>query len=76
MDVVISTNRQYSVRQFIEECCKFVGWKIKWSGSGLNEIGKINYKGTEKTIVKVSKKYFRPNELEAQGKINSCQQNF
>ena len=26
---------------------------------------KINYKGKEKTIVKVSKKYFRPNELEA-----------
>ena len=67
MDVVISTNRQYSVRQFIEECCKFVGWKIKWSGSGLNETEKSIIK-VQKRLVKVSKKYFRPNELEVSGK--------
>ena len=65
MDILISTNKQYSVRQFIGECCKYVGWNIKWFGKGLKEVGKINYKGKEKTIVKVNKKYFRPNELQA-----------
>ncbi len=65
MDVVISTNKQYSVRQFIEECCKFVGWKIKWSGKGLKEIGYIEQKKKKRVIVRVNKKYFRPNELES-----------
>jgi GDPmannose 4,6-dehydratase len=63
MDIVISTNKQYSVRQFINECCKFIGWKIKWSGKGLKEIGYIIENKKKKIIVKVSKKYLRPNEL-------------
>ena len=63
MDIVIATNKQYSVRQFINECCKFIGWKIKWSGKGLKEIGYIIKNKKKKIIVKVSKKYLRPNEL-------------
>ena len=65
MDIVISTNKQYSVRQFIEECCSYIGWKIKWTGKGLNEVGYILINNKKKVIVKVNKKYFRPNELEA-----------
>ena len=65
MDIVISTNKQYSVRQFIEECCNYIGWKIKWTGKGLNEIGYVLINNKKKVIVKVNKNYFRPNELEA-----------
>ncbi len=65
MDVVVSTNKQYSVRQFIEECCKHIGWNIKWKGRGLNEVGYILEKRRKKIIIKVSKAYFRPNEVES-----------
>ncbi len=65
MDVVISTNQQYSVRQFVNECCKNVGWKIKWSGTGKKEIGYIIKNKKKKIIVRVSERYFRPNELES-----------
>ena len=37
---------------------------ILWSGKGLNEIGYIKSKGKKKIIVKIDKKYFRPNEVE------------
>ena len=65
MDIVISTNQQYSVRQFIEECCRYVSWNIKWRGNGKNEIGYIIQNKKEKIIVKVNSRYFRPNELES-----------
>ena len=63
MDIIISTNKQHSVREFVECCCKYIGWKIIWSGKGLKEIGYVKLNGKKKIIVKVSKKYFRPNEL-------------
>ena len=63
IDVVISTNKQFSVRDFIDQCCKFVGWKINWSGKGLKEVGYINVKNKKKIIIRVNKKYMRPNEL-------------
>jgi len=63
MDLVISTGKQYSVRFFIERCCKYLGWKIYWDGKGINEYGYILSKNKKIKIVEVSSKYFRPNEL-------------
>ena len=61
-DFVISTGKSFSVRDFVEEAYKNIGVKIKWVGKGENEIG-INKNSKEKIII-VSKKYFRPNEVE------------
>ena len=36
-DYVISTGKQYSVRNFIEECAKCLGIQIAFKGKGLNE---------------------------------------
>ena len=36
-DFVIATEKQYSVKFFVEQCFKFLGMKIKWSGHGLKE---------------------------------------
>ena len=36
-DYVIATEKQYSVKFFVEECLKYLGIKIKWEGKGLNE---------------------------------------
>jgi GDPmannose 4,6-dehydratase len=61
-DFVISTGKGVSVRKFIEEGFKHVGKKIVWKGKGLNEKGFC--KNTGKLLIKVDKKYFRPNEVE------------
>ena len=73
-DFVISTGKQYTVKQFIEICTKILGIKIKWKNKNLNEhaiITKIlnsNFKNPKinvgDTIVKVDKKYFRISEVD------------
>ena len=61
-DFVISTGQQYSVRQFIELAGKKLGMELYWKGSGADEVA-ID-KITEKTVVKVSERYYRPTEVE------------
>ena len=71
-DFVIATEKQYSVKFFIEKCFKFLNIKIKWQGKGLKEIAKIvkfnkyNYPKLKQNqiVIRISKKYFRPNEVE------------
>jgi GDPmannose 4,6-dehydratase len=61
-DYVIATGEQYSVRDFVEEAGSYFGMKIVWIGEGINEIGfDLN---TNKTVIKVDTKYFRPAEVE------------
>ena len=40
----------------------YLGIKIKWKGSGVNEYG-VNEKSNKKIVV-IDKKYFRPNEVD------------
>jgi GDPmannose 4,6-dehydratase len=71
-DYVIATGKQYSVRKFVEECCKYVGIHILWSGKGLKEKAIIKKITTKKknnlkegdVIVAVDKKYFRPHDVD------------
>ena len=60
-DWVISTGKQYSVKQFINLVAKKLKIKIKWKGSGLKEKA---YDERGKCIIKCSKKYFRPSEVD------------
>ena len=70
-DFVIATEKQYSVKFFLDQCFKYLGIKVKWIGSGLKEHAKIIKFDPNKfpllkkgmIIVKVSKQYFRPNEV-------------
>lgn len=52
----------HSVREFIERAFLLRGFCIKWSGDGVNEVG-IDEK-TEKVLVRIDPKYFRPSEVE------------
>jgi len=61
-DFVIATSKQYSVRQLITLCFEMVGTAVEWRGSGLSEEG-ID-KETNKVLVQVSEKYFRPTEVD------------
>ena len=61
-DFVISTNTSHSVKDFINICSKKLGINLIWKNKGINEIG-IN-KETNKTIIRVNKKYFRETEVD------------
>ena len=62
-DYVIATGQQYSVKEFVEEAAPYFGFNIDWRGEGKDEFG---YDLTmEKTIVKISDKYFRPSEVDS-----------
>ena len=71
-DFVIATEKQYSVKFFVEQCFRYLGIKIKWYGRGINECAKIiNFNEKEypflkmnMIVVKISKRYFRPNEVD------------
>ena len=63
-DYVIATGEAYSVREFINIASRYLGIKIYWKGKGLNEVGYIkDKKNKNKTIIKIDKNYFRPNEV-------------
>ena len=71
-DFIIATEKQYSVKFFVEKCFQYLGIKISWIGKGLNEkaiIKKFDIKKfpnlKEKMIVvRIDKIYFRPNEVD------------
>ena len=62
-DFVIATGKQYSVRNFVNIAANKLDIKLIWKGKGITEKG-IDKK-TGKTIIEVSKKYFRPTEVES-----------
>ena len=61
-DFVLSTNEFHSVREFVEKAFSLKGFTIQWKGEGLNEIGyDVN---TNKDLIFVNDKYFRPTEVD------------
>ncbi len=63
-DYVIATGKTTSVRDFVNECCKFLKLKIKWEGKGVNEKGYLVNRGKKELIIKVDRKYYRPLEID------------
>ena len=62
-DFVIATGQTYSVRQFINTAAKMLNLKIVWKGKGLNEIAYLIRGKKKEILIKIDKKYFRPNEV-------------
>ena len=56
-DYIISTGIGYSVRQIVELVYSKIGLNIKWSGTGIDEIG-VDQNG--KIRIKVSSEFIRP----------------
>jgi len=61
-DFVLATGVQHSVRSFVEKSFCAVGRKIRWEGSGVDEVGIDEASGA--IVVKVNPKYYRPSEVE------------
>ena len=61
-DFVLSTGEFHTVREFVEKAFRLRGFEIGWRGEGINEVGyDIN---TERELIFVSERYFRPAEVE------------
>ena len=60
-DYVISTGKQYTVKQFINLVLEELGIKYKWRGKGMNE---KCYDTNGNCIVACDKEYFRPLEVD------------
>ena len=60
-DYVVSTGKEYTIKEFINITAKKLKLQIKWKGKGLKEIAIDN---SGKTIITVSKIYFRPLEVD------------
>jgi GDPmannose 4,6-dehydratase len=61
-DYVIATGETHTVREFVDLAFGEVGINIVWKGFGVNEVG-IDVV-TNKILVKINEKYFRPAEVE------------
>ena len=61
-DYVIATGKNYSVKQFINQCITVMKLKTRWVGKDLNE--KLIDKKSKKILISIDKKYFRPAEVE------------
>jgi len=61
-DFVLATGKQYTVRQFMTLAFEMVGIHVEWRGEGVSETGAD--KATNKVLVEISEKYFRPTEVE------------
>lgn len=61
-DYVISTGETHPVREFVELAFKAAEMEIQWHGTEVNEYATL--KGTDKVVVKVNPKFYRPAEVE------------
>ena len=61
-DWVIATNEEMTVKDFINKCAKKLDINIMWKNKGINEIA-ID-RNSQKIIIKIDKKYFRPGEVD------------
>lgn len=61
-DYVLATERQYSVREFVELSFGMCGIKIKWEGEGVNERGVDAETG--RVFVEIDPSYMRPLEVD------------
>ncbi|MGL5979293.1 MAG: GDP-mannose 4,6-dehydratase [Phocaeicola sp.] len=61
-DFVIATGEYHTVREFATLAFQEAGINLRWEGEGINEKGICT--ATERVLVEVDAKYFRPAEVE------------
>lgn len=61
-DYVLATGECHTVKEFVENAFRFVGYKIIWEGKGVDTKGIDENSG--KVLVEVSEKFYRPAEVD------------
>ena len=59
-DYIISTGKNHSVREFVEEAFRVVNMPIEWTGEGIKEVGMSN----QKIVIKINSQFYRPAEVD------------
>ncbi len=59
-DYVIATGQAHTVREFVDAAAEAIGMPLTWGGKGLREVAKTK---DERTVLTVSKEFYRPNEV-------------
>jgi GDPmannose 4,6-dehydratase len=68
-DYVIATGVQHSVRDFVNAAAKAMDVQLVWSGSGIDEIARVESAGPQpgivpgQVVVRIDPRYFRPTEV-------------
>jgi GDPmannose 4,6-dehydratase len=60
-DYVVATGETHTVREFVEETAKCLGWTIRWEGTGVDEKG---YNQDGDLVVKINPEYYRPADVD------------
>lgn len=61
-DYVIATNETYTIKDMCNICLEYLNIPYYWVGEGLNE--KCYMKDTDKVLIEIDEKYFRPSEVD------------
>ena len=61
-DYVISTGKTHTVREFVTLAFRVANMELEWHESGSKEYATL--KGTDKVVVRVNPKFYRPAEVE------------
>lgn len=61
-DYLLATNETHTVREFIEEVCRYMDMEVEWKGEGVKEKGVVRKTG--ETIIEIDPRYFRPAEVD------------
>lgn len=61
-DFVLATNETHEIKEYVNKAFEVVGIKLRWEGEGVKEVA-IDVK-TEKVLVRIDEKYFRPAEVD------------
>ena len=61
-DFVLSTNETFTIKEMVNYCLDYLDIKYYWSGVGLNE--KCYQTESNKLLVEIDERYFRPSEVD------------
>ena len=61
-DFIIATGKQYTIKNFITKVLNYLKIKHYWEGKNLNE---KCYDKNKKLLIRIDKRYFRPNEVDS-----------
>jgi len=61
-DYVLATGETHTISEFVEKAFAVAGFDVEWQGEGVNKKG--TDKKTGKTLVEVSKEFYRPSEVD------------
>jgi GDPmannose 4,6-dehydratase len=61
-DYVVATGETHTVREFVEKAAEVAGFRVEWTGEGVNEVGRDAKTG--RVLVEIDPQFYRPAEVD------------